>query len=77
MEFLNTNLVVTYSVGSSTTADVINIDTESNVGRIGRYMFRTDLSEIVASTVAQSMAGTGLYNFFNFCCAYHSLKVIT
>ena len=48
-----------FTLAISGTPDVVNIETQSNVGRAGRYMFRTDLPVIVATTVAQSVDGTG------------------
>ena len=52
-----------FNLASSNTPDVVEIETQSNVGVAGRYMFRTDLPVIVATTVAQSVAGTGLLYF--------------
>ena len=63
MGFVDRNGVNPFLLAISETPDVVDIETQSNVGMTGRYMFRTDLRVIVASTVAQSVAGNGLYTF--------------
>ena len=61
MGLLSGTGVNNFVLESSRTPGVIDIETESNSGRAGRYMFRTDLRRIVALTVAQSVQGSGLY----------------
>ena len=55
-----------FALKNSRQSEIVSVDTESNSGVIGRYIFRTDLDVIVASTELQSCTNTGfkLYSLF-------------
>ena len=53
------DVVNSFPVANFRENDALDIQTQSNVGMTGRYMFRTDLRVIVATTAAQSVDGTG------------------
>ena len=52
-----------FALPSSRTADIANIDDQSNVNLEGRWMFRTDLAEIIDAGVQPSCSDEGIASF--------------
>ena len=43
-----------FVIARSRTPGIVDVHTESNSGVVGRYMFKTDMSDVIATTVEQS-----------------------
>ena len=54
--------IKSFAIVRSRTPGIVDVDTESNSGVVGRYMFRTDMNDVIATTVAQSCQNSGMYS---------------
>ena len=66
--------VNSFVIARSRTAGIVDIDMESNSGVVGRYMFRTDMSDVIATTVEENCQDNGCIfssKFSLFCKELH------
>ena len=50
-----------FVIARSRSPGIVDVELESNSGVVGRYMFRTDSSDVIATTVEQSCVNSGMY----------------